>query len=396
MAPVQRRISCLSITLSVVICFGLLIGSTPGYAAPTPASELLYVQDGHNLITYKIASGSIVKLATLYINASPSFPIQIFHSPTAPYLYILGFTSATEEYFWVHATTSQGVPTENPIQKLEVKPALSQFFFHPNGKFGYALYSWTAPADCESGTGFVADIVLYTVSPATGKLVNTHRPVANFPTNCSQTTVYGLNPSGTKLYTDAYNEEGLNNQNSYSSYGVTGTTGLLSSGTPFFSFDSGSQALAVFAIDNPLIVMWNNGEDSLPPGIYVYPNVVNPTTPTFYCGTIMLSVCGDFPSYPASVLFDPSGGYLFLNDQSISSTVIAAIDLIHDTLTETGSSIAGNPSIISFSPDATTVYAVEGKNVLAYGFNSSSGSLTSEGSVSLPLNVGAIVAASRP
>jgi DNA-binding beta-propeller fold protein YncE len=110
----------------------------------------------------------------------------------------------------------------------------------------------------------------------------------------------------------------------------------------------------------------------------------------------MLSVCGDFPSYPASVLFDPSGGYLFLNDQSISSTVIAAIDLIHDTLTETGSSIAGNPSIISFSPDATTVYAVEGKNVLAYGFNSSSGSLTSEGSVSLPLNVGAIVAASRP
>jgi DNA-binding beta-propeller fold protein YncE len=107
-------------------------------------------------------------------------------------------------------------------------------------------------------------------------------------------------------------------------------------------------------------------------------------------------VCGDFPSYPAPLRFDPSGRYLFINDQSISSTVIAAIDLIGDTLTETGSSIAGNPSIISFSPDATTVYAVEGKNVFVYGFNSSSGSLTAEGSISLSLNVGAIVAASGP
>lgn len=379
-------------SLGLVTLFWLNLGilSVSGYAA---SSELLYVQDGHNLITYSVTSGSVAQLGTLHMNASTNFPIQIFHAPNAPFLYVLGFTSATNEYFWVHATTAAGVPTASPIQTLAVKPALSQFFFHPNGKFGYALYSWTAPGDCESGTGFVADIVLYSVNTHTGTLTNTRHPVANFPINCSQTTVYGLNQTGKRLYTDAYNQEGLNNENSYSFYRINGSNGLLSSGVPFFDFDSGSQALAVFAISDPLIVMWNNGMDSLASGIYVYPNQVNPTTPIFDCGASMLPACEDFPSFPSSLQFDPSGRYLFLNDESIHSTIVAAVDLTHKTLRATGSSIPGNPTIISFSPDGRFVYAVENKTVLIYGFNPSSGLLTTQRSISFPLGVGAIAPA---
>jgi hypothetical protein len=130
--------------------------------------------------------------------------------------------------------------------------------------------------------------------------------------------------------------------------------------------------------------------DGLASGINVYPNQVNPTTPIFDCEASMLSVCEDFPS---SLQFDPSGRYLFLNDESIHRTIVATVDLTHKALRATGSSIPGNPPIISFSPDGRFVYAVENKTVLIYGFNPSSGLLTTQRSISVPLGVGAIAPA---
>jgi hypothetical protein len=374
---------------ATMFCLAVLIPASC-YAGPTSPSQLLYVQDGHNLITYSVTSGSATKLGTLFMNASTDFPIQVFHAPKAPFLYILGFTSATDEYFWVHATTSAGVPTENAIQQLAVRPALSQFFIHPNGKSGYALYAWSV------GDQSVSDIVLYTVSPETGKLTNTHTPVANFPASFGQTAIYGISANGSKLYDQSQIQFDDANAVGFDYYDINETTGLLGPSVNIWSLDTGTQGGAVYILNDKLLVFSNSGLDPLAPGIYVYPNVANTSTDLFYCSPAMLNICGDNLNYPLPLRIDPSGKYLFVNDDSIHSVVIAAIDLTHGRLQEEAGSIPGNPSIISFSPDGTFVYAVEDKNVLIYGFNPSSGLLTTERSVSFPLSVGGIVTASHP
>src|SRR4030088_3204355 len=112
---------------ALVTLLPLLIWSIPTHAS----TQLLYVQEGNSLVTYRVnpTTAAATKLGALYINTSPNFPIQIFYSHS--FLYILGFTSANQEYFWVHATTPQGVPTQNPVQRLAVRPSLTQFLFHP-------------------------------------------------------------------------------------------------------------------------------------------------------------------------------------------------------------------------------------------------------------------------
>jgi hypothetical protein len=92
--------------------------------ASTP-NQLLYVQEGTSLATYNVNPKTAVakKLASFYLSAMEAYPIQVFHSPTAPYIYVLGFESATDEYFWVYKTTTAGVPIDTVIQKLQVKPA---------------------------------------------------------------------------------------------------------------------------------------------------------------------------------------------------------------------------------------------------------------------------------
>jgi hypothetical protein len=121
---------------STTILLSVLAFLAPCYAGSTAPRQLLYVQEGKSLLSYSVSrtTGVATKLGSVRLAASPSYPIQIFHAPTAPYLYVLGFTAANKEYFWVYGTTSGGVPASHPIQELSVKPALAQFFIHPNGK----------------------------------------------------------------------------------------------------------------------------------------------------------------------------------------------------------------------------------------------------------------------
>jgi hypothetical protein len=376
---------------TTLFCLTLSLLSISSDAATT---ELLYVQEGHNVITYKVTSASVTQLGALHLSASPAFPIQIFHAPNAPFLYVLGFTSTSKEYFWVYATNSTGVPAHSPLQTLSVKPALAQFFIHPSGKFAYSLFLWDTP---NPNVGPASDIVLFTVSPTSGKLTNTRHAVANFaPFFLGQTTINGLSRSGSKLYSDTNVGYEDVQGDSFDYYTVNGSTGVLGSAVPFWSFFPESQASGYSAFSDQLIALWNSGEDSLAPGIYLYPNTVNPSTPLVFCGALMLAVCEDTADYLAPLRFDPAGKFLFLNDDSIHSVLIAAVDLAHGTLRQMTSSIPGNPTNISFSPDEKFVYAVEGKDVLIDGFNASSGLLTTQRSVSLPLSVNGIVAVSRP
>ncbi len=386
---------------ALVTLLPLLIWSVPSQAS----TQLLYVQEGHNLVTYVVnpTTAEATKLGTLYIKTSPDLPIQIFYSHS--FLYILGFTSTNREYFWVHATTPQGVPTPNPVQILAVRPSLTQFLFHPNGTFGYAMYSGLiAGRHCSTSPGFayyVSDVVLYTINPKTGILTNTAKRVANFPASCSQTTAYGLNSTGSKLYIQTYNNETDNNDNSFSYYGINAKTGLLGPAVPYFSFDSGMHAFATTVIGNKSVAMWNNGTDTLTPGVYVYSNAPKLL---FFCGASMLQVCSDTLNYPVPFQYDPSGQYLFINDSTINSVVIAAVDFTNKRLTETGDSFPSvNPSTVSFSPDGTLIYAVDNYNsigtqsVRIYGLDASTGRVATSGkAVDFPLSVGTLLPANGP
>jgi hypothetical protein len=373
--------------LAAALCMTLLVWSLPIHAS---SSQLLYVQVGHNLTTYRVSPGQAAKLGTLGLHASADFPIQIFHSPAGHYLYVLGFTSPTEEYFWVYAISERGLPAAGPIQKLAVKPSLTQFFFHPKGNFGYALYSWV-----DNNREFVGDIVLYTVNPKTGILTNTKRPVAAFPASYYwQTFIYGLSKDGSKLYTRASVDFDDANGNDFYSYAINPHTGRLGSRLYFWQDDAGTEGTAFSDISEQLIALDFNQYGG-PVGISVYPNAVNPANPIFTCTSSMAAVCGDtLASTPTQ--FDPSGRYLLINDASIGSVVITQVDVRQKRLDETGSSIPGNPRIISFSPDSSLIYAVEDKNVWIYGFDPASGSLTTKISVSFPLSVRGLLSSSHP
>jgi hypothetical protein len=147
--PSQKENNVTTINPSLVrafLCLFLLVGSA---FAATPATELLYVQQGQNVVTYSVNTKTAVtkKLGTL----TTKFEYVVSVNRSGSFIYILGFTSATAESFSVYPLTSAGVPTTNPVQTLVVKPALTQFVIHPSGKFAYAEYSWedTSAGSCQ-------------------------------------------------------------------------------------------------------------------------------------------------------------------------------------------------------------------------------------------------------
>jgi hypothetical protein len=142
---------------SAFVCL-VLIGSA---FAATPATELLYVQQGQNIVTYSVNTTTAVtkKLGTL--GTAYNGATKITMNRSGSFLYLLGF-SPTIEYFTVYSLTTAGVPHAKPIQTLVVKPALEQLFIHPNGKLAYAWFAWTQVVD--GTTEYASDIVLFTIA----------------------------------------------------------------------------------------------------------------------------------------------------------------------------------------------------------------------------------------
>jgi hypothetical protein len=88
------------------LCLVLLVGST---FAATPATELLYVQQGQNVDTYSVKTKTAVtkKLGTLATAYSGAQPIIMNRSDA--FLYLLGFAPSID-YFTVYSLTAAGVP----------------------------------------------------------------------------------------------------------------------------------------------------------------------------------------------------------------------------------------------------------------------------------------------
>jgi hypothetical protein len=123
---------------STFVCLFLIASAL----AATPATELLYVQQDQNVITYSVNTHTAVtkKLGTLPTAYTGSLPIIINRSGN--FLYLVGFTPSLE-YFTVFSLTAAGVPNPKPIQTLTVKPSLHQFVIHPNGLIAYGMFSWS-------------------------------------------------------------------------------------------------------------------------------------------------------------------------------------------------------------------------------------------------------------
>jgi hypothetical protein len=271
---------------------------------------------------------------------------------------LLGFSPA-QEYFTVYSLTSAGVPKPKPVQTLIVKPALSQFYIHPNGVYAYAMFSWTGDG------GFAADIVLFTINPKTGKLTNTKRNIANFPPNeAAATSINYMNSKGTTLFTvDNFHEASstartVPHDPEYYSSAINAKTGLLSPRAYFYASPLvlGDSIFVVGASRPPITVFSTSAQDVL-----------------VQCDSSMLMVCGDDLS---AVYIHPSDKYLFLADQSTNEVPIVYISTVLKKLEPSGASIPGIPSTVAFSRDGLLVYAVEGSEILVYVFNPHTGLLT--------------------
>jgi hypothetical protein len=380
MSTVKRGLS-----LAAFLCLALLTS----YAS---SNQLLYVQEGSHLVTYSVnpKTAATTKLGSLYIDALQNYPIQIFHSGS--YIYILGFRSAADEYFSVHATTAAGVPTETPIQMLVVKPALTQFHIHPNGTFAYALYSSTD----QTTRQFVGDIVLFTINLKTGELTNTTKAVTSFlPNYYFQTFLYGFNSTGSKFYIRAYVNFRDSVGSSYSSYTVNAKTGELGDATAFWGDDASIVGTAFSVISDKLIGLDSNyGVSGGPAGIKIYPNAVYPPNPppnpAITCTVDMLAECGS----TTGMQFDPSGKYLFLSTTA-NGTEVMAIDLTAKELKKTGASMpdAAQNGVI-FSPDGTLAYAIKHPSeVLVYAFNPANGLFAAHSSFTVPFQIGQLIPA---
>jgi DNA-binding beta-propeller fold protein YncE len=372
------------------LCLILLAGSATCFAA---ATQLLYVQSGQQLVTYSVdpTTAAATKIGSLWMNATSELPIQIFRSGL--YVYILGFTSSGNAYFWVHATTATGVPTVNPIQKLAVDNSIDKFAFNPNGRFGYAVNLWL-----DATYHNVGDVVLYTVNQKTGFLTKTMKPVARFsPTFSWVSQLYGFNSTGTKLYIRASFSDTF--AKDFYSYPVVPKTWLLGSPT-YFWHDVGGPAADISSTISDQFIAEDFDFFDGPVGIKIYTNKVYPAgqnpTPIINCDAAMVATCGDDSGDGSVTQFDPSGKYLFVDDLSIGNVIVAAIDTKNQRLEGTASSIPGNPQILAFSPDGKLVYAAENTELLIYAFDPSSGAFRANTSFTAPSYVASIVPAAGP
>jgi hypothetical protein len=340
----------------------LLIGSVPSTAS---TKELVYVQEGRQLVTYSVSNTTAVtkKLGTLYINLLPRVIRR-----SGSFLYVLG-TSTTHECFKVYALSSAGVPAAKPVQTLVVKHALTQFYIHPNGKDAYAMFSWTK--DVKGTTEFASDIVLFTINPKTGKLTNTTKNIANFPLNADwSTSINFLNSKGTQLYTTDIFHGPCHTclGPSYFSSAINAKTGLLSPRVYFWSDSTRPSSFfggSIFVYDEFSFNVYSLGANrSLIAG----------------CDASMLLVCGD---HLRSVFIHPSNNYLFLLDDTTNEVPILYVNAPLKKLKASGATIPGVPSLIAFSPDGLLVYAAEGKEILVHVFNPHTGMLTARTSIAV-------------
>jgi hypothetical protein len=356
--------------------------SLPSYAIST--TELLYTlgsypsdDDSSRVTVYSINKTTAVATALGHFTVPALYNIYVFHAPTAPFLYVLGFLNDNTEHIWTYKLNASGVPIGGPIQDLPVKNALTQFFIHPNGKLAYAVFSWTATDPNTGNPGFYTKAVLFAINPTTGLLTNTKKTIFNAPVNDNwQTTVLRLNAKDTEVITKM--RPYFSGGDTYYLRGQISTvTGAITTPKLFWqdTFEGG-----VTGVGDVFMARSNVDPTSGGNVIDAYLNAHQPNV-LIHCNTFMVQACGD-SIY--SLMFDPTGKYLLFNDSSTNQLVVIYVSEQKTQLIESGATIPGSPYLTTFSPDGLMLYTLENGQVLFYVFDPHSGLFTAKSAVTDP------------
>lgn len=397
------------------ILFALLVTSS-ALAQPAVAdrpssspTQVVYVLDGPNLLTYDIGSNLEPTLVGSFAFPELTYPYLV-PAPNGHFLYYMASEgiSGQEKNLWVYATNESGSPQAPALQELKVNGLYSSAI-DPSSRFFYAVTVSAGSAGYQWYT-----IWRFLIDRRSGMLSQPLQearyllPAGADSEDCGL-DLDGFNHSGTVMY------EYVECSAPYGSGRVTYNmmvlnlhTGELGEEHEIYSWienDEGSQSVQ-FAGD----LMFNFGSpDNYQQGVSwvniypLQPATAQPLLPLVQCTATMLYACG----YGGGVAYI-SGEYVFLsvNNQAGTlgnpGTVIDKVDLAAGEIVPTGTTIpfascGGN----AFSPDGNIAYAcnyqnqLQGYSIGIYGFDAATAKVTVGGTITVPSGLDSFFVAER-
>ena len=389
-----------AVSICVLLCLATLAfaqSSSNIVATATSPVQIVYVVNGSTLTTYNINSQTFQATQAGTTTLKQSVFPNIVTSPNGHIIYLTAFlnTSLQGQRLYVYNTNGSGVPASLPIQVIGAT-GMSSPIIDPTNKFLYIVHHGTVGAQYTTYT-----IVRNLIDPTTGKI---SQPVteASYKLNSAVDALNcslflpGMNAAGTMLYdaincgyphggTDiTYNERSVNTQ-----------TGALGADQQIYSFNnnSGQDGQWVQFVKGLMFDFYTPNDMTDGNAVNIYWLKPNVKTPTISCTLSMLSDCGRF-SY---ALAHPSAQYVLLAMPPSFVTDIAKVEMSSKKIVATSSTIPYG--VQQFSPDGKIAYAANdvntALNIHIYGFNISSGSVTSGGIIGVSSNLDYWFAAER-
>ncbi|HZZ15597.1 MAG TPA: beta-propeller fold lactonase family protein [Candidatus Sulfotelmatobacter sp.] len=360
-------------SLTVILLFASGLIPLSATAAPTMAVQVMYVENNNTIATYDVdpKTGKATQVGQPVTIASAQYLGTINSVPNGQFIYVLWTDANRENHISGYATNAHGVPNRSPFQTFS-SSRLNGFEVDPDGKFAYALMSWT-----DSQGEMNSNIRLFAIDSSTGKLTESAQIQAHYgPDYYYSAALFGFNSRGSNLY-DIYSFNFDHESGAvYSYHPVDPQTGALKPDVTIFKtsdYDSSDNvtisdkllAQAFASCCDAWVNVYNN-----PPeyqnGQYV---------PLIHCTSSMLSQCAT----AQQAILDPSSKNLFMPPLNNSDTAVAHIDLTTSMLTQTAT-IPGWVQVI-FSSYPGLLYAANwgyqaNSTITSYRFDPNSGTLT--------------------
>lgn len=345
----------------------------PAAAAPSLAVQVMYLENNNTITTYDVdpKSGKATQVGQPLTIASAQYLGSISSVPNGQFIYVLWADSNNERHIWAYATDSRGVPDHSPFQTFS-STRLSEFEIDPNGKFAYALMSWT-----DSQGEMNSNARLFAINPTSGKLTESPQIEAHYgPDYYYSAALDGFNSRGTKLY-DVWSfsfdhESGA----TYSYHSVDPQTGALKPDMAIFKTSDYDSSDNVTLSDKLLAQTFASCCDSW---VNVYKNPPQYSNgqyvPLIHCTSSMLPQCAT----AENSILDPSSQNLFMPPLGDGDTTVAHIDLTDSVLTQTAT-ISGWVQVIFSSYNGLLFAANWGyqtnSTITTYLFDPNKGALT--------------------
>jgi hypothetical protein len=344
-----------------LVPLSMILSAAAGFAATTSV-EVLYVatpqSSNVSLVTYNVdpATAAIKQVGTpVTVGAINVDSVTV---GSAHVIYVWNGNNV-----WLYLTNAQGVPQTKPSQHLNFNfsHSVNTFLADPNGQFAYAGMIWT---DLHTYNNY-ASVVLLTIDQSTGILTNTGKTVASYgPDPYTGLTGFLFGLSGKRLYASFFDNGPFTCLPGYDYYNVNQQTGLLGpQKTLMYGGGSCSGPTEVALTD----LLTANASSCCGRGSGYLSVYRTGTQETINCTSDNVTFCGD---EVGRLNLDPANRNIFFGDIDTGLTDVGHLDFNTLELTDTGSTIAGNPPLY-FSPDSRLVYARNASDIGVYVLRSS-------------------------